>query len=285
MKKLLLIIIATALCSLFALGQTSLEQIKSNYEAEAIYHTSARSYIKDGKKHRIGCFGKKMLPEFEISSEGKITYQKYISQRKTGLVLGIGAFAGLIGYSLLFDYDNLDNPDNNLAMASYGAGLAFAGAGIYNSIKLERNLEKSIWLRNRDIFQEEEVRKRYEVETIYMFGSSRYIKGGEKNTVGFLGRKMKPEFEISPEGMAVFQQYRSQEKTALILMGAGLAALIGSFFIVDFDDVSNPNNFLAGATYGAGLAITGFSLNYVIKSQRNFKKAIWLRNRDVLSRK
>jgi hypothetical protein len=284
MTKHISLLAITALFACNTNAQTSADEIKKKYETETIYHTGYGSYVKNGVEQNIGYFGGKMKKEFESSGEGKILFNKYISQRKTSFFTGIGVIAGFVGHSLLVDYDNPGNPDNNLAWASYGAGLALGGVSVYTGIKSYQNLERSIWLRNRDVFQDEEIKKRFETETIYLFNSNHYIKGNQKFKRGFSGRKMRSEFEISPEGMAVFKQYKAQEKKGLILFGAGMATMLGSVLLFDYDDISNNRNYFAGAAYSAGAVMTGFSLYNLVSSQKKLHKSIWIRNRDAIAK-
>jgi hypothetical protein len=124
----------------------------------------------------------------------------------------------------------------------------------------------------------EELKSRYETETIYM-RDARYVKNGITHRMGFMGNKMKNEFEMSPEGLATFQKYRSQSQTGFSLAVLATAAMFGSMFLAE----QNPGVGLA--TLGAGVVLAGVSVPFSIKAQRNFHRSIWLRNRDVLIRK
>jgi hypothetical protein len=284
MKNHIILLTISGLFAFSVNAQTSSEDIKRKYETETIYLTGYGNYVKNGEILKTGYYGGKMAKEFEASPQGKTLFNSYTSQRKASTILGVGMIAGFIGHYLLIDYDNMENPDNNLAWASYGAGLAFGTASIYTGINSYKNLEKSVWLRNRDIFQDEEVKKKYESEVLYLLNSNNYIKGNQKQKIGFGGRKMKSEFEISPEGMAVFKKYQSQEKKGLLWFGAGMATMIGAAFLIDYDNPSSSKNYLAAGTYAAGGIMTAISISNLVHSQKNFQKAIWLRNRDAIAK-
>jgi hypothetical protein len=123
--------------------------------------------------------------------------------------------------------------------------------------------------------ENEELKRRYETETIYL-RDARFVKNGVVYRAGFLGKNMKNEFDISPEGMAAFQRYRSQSQTGLTLAVLATAAMFGSMVLAE----QNPG--IGLATLGAGVALAGISVPFSIKAQRNFHRSIWLRNRDVL---
>jgi hypothetical protein len=122
----------------------------------------------------------------------------------------------------------------------------------------------------------EELQRKYEQETIYRLRTNTIIKNNKEIRTGFLGRKIKDEFEISPEGMRAFQMYQQNTKNGLIMFGFSYAALVGSLFILDH----NPG--LSLAMFGGGALLSAGSVIYTMRGDRFLNKAIWKRNKDVL---
>jgi hypothetical protein len=124
---------------------------------------------------------------------------------------------------------------------------------------------------------QEEVKRRYESETIYTV-YNQYYKGGEKHRMGFYGRRMKHEFEISPEALQSFQKYRRQALTGHWIAVAGIVANTSALIFIN--EEQQPGLFWAIYAPTLAVGITGLAIE--LGAQKHLSRAIWLRNRDVL---
>jgi hypothetical protein len=110
----------------------------------------------------------------------------------------------------------------------------------------------------------------YEKETVYFNG----------NKVVFNGFKIKPHaalFDFSPEGLLEYKRSVTNTRRFWATYGASVGLLVGSML--------TRNNRTATILL-MGTAVTlSFSLHFSFRSINQLHKSIWLRNRDVLSRK
>ncbi len=114
---------------------------------------------------------------------------------------------------------------------------------------------------------------KYEKETIYM-QAGKYAKNDHLYSPGFLGKNLKQEMTISPDALDVFEKYQKSIKWGIALSSLALISAVVSLSIKD----KSVSTGLFGITTAAVI------VNYPLarSSTKNFNKAIWLRNRDVL---
>ena len=116
---------------------------------------------------------------------------------------------------------------------------------------------------------------KYEKEVIY-FSGGKYVKDGVK----YPYRQLKNEFSNSTEGLKTFKMYESDAEKSRYAARAFLGLLITGI-IVDF--TTEQSNLAAGLALAAFIPY-GFSIHFSIRADKKMKKAVWLRNRDVLLR-
>lgn len=115
----------------------------------------------------------------------------------------------------------------------------------------------------------------YERETILYYGGSKYIKNGEKYKIGFMGNKIRKEFEISPDAMKEYSIYKKRSKNGLIITGIGYAASVAALAMIEESPDASLGLMLGGyvtMAVGVGISISG---------TKHFAKAVWYRNRDA----
>jgi hypothetical protein len=123
------------------------------------------------------------------------------------------------------------------------------------------------------------LKQRYEAETIYMDGNnSCYYKNNKLHKRGLFNRKLRKEFDsCSVESKQEIANCIHNQKT-----GSGCSVSSGIIFFGSF--VALP---FVAAPLAAGIAVVAF-VPYTIgviklyKANRQFNKAIWLHNRDVV---
>ncbi len=116
------------------------------------------------------------------------------------------------------------------------------------------------------------LRNRYEKEVIY-FGGSGYLK----NDIRYPRKNLKNEFKLSPTGKEMFDLSRSDMKKTIICF---------SFFVASYSAglvaLKNDQKGTATGLFLASAIPYGISYHFILRGGKRFKKAIWLRNRDVL---
>jgi hypothetical protein len=112
----------------------------------------------------------------------------------------------------------------------------------------------------------------FKMESIYLKGG-KYIKNDVQYPIGFLGKNLGDEMNISPHAIAEWNKHKSFRNWSLLTSAAGLALTI-----VAFNSEGNNNRFNLAL---AGLGLTIVSLPLSIKSQNQLHKAVWTRNRDL----
>ena len=104
--------------------------------------------------------------------------------------------------------------------------------------------------------------------------------------LGWNWRKVTPEFEISPEGKAIYLQSQKQSRRALIYSISGVALIFGTLPVGMSGPQSNEFNLrvatVMGMTFG-GLGLISAGIIGGNKSYRNRELAVWLRNRDAIA--
>lgn len=119
----------------------------------------------------------------------------------------------------------------------------------------------------------------YERKTIYLSGNNNvYIKNKARTRMGLFGGKIRKEFDsCSLESKAEMVFFVKKKKRGVILMGAGVVAAVGSFFIMPV--VIGPVIAGLGAVGLPACIIGALNLH---SAQNHLHKAVWLRNRDVI---
>ncbi|MEO1514802.1 MAG: hypothetical protein AAFV95_07310 [Bacteroidota bacterium] len=145
MKRIFFFLIA--ICSLWALPQTASAQleVKQRYEKETIYLAGA-SYIKDGTTHRRGWMAKNLQSELSISPDAMKTFRKSRQNRWKG----IGFY--LAGVGMLLTAPAASN--DVLRTGLLAGGLATSLISVPLAFRSERQLQKAVWERNRDLLFE-----------------------------------------------------------------------------------------------------------------------------------
>ena len=125
-----------------------------------------------------------------------------------------------------------------------------------------------------DIYGQTTIEK-YENKSIYLHGN-KYVKGGKKYPLGFLGMRLGEELEVSLDAVIEWKKYKkSMVHSFVALMAGAVAAGVGSVVYRENKDL------------GVGLVIGGYGAVFYgvplsIQSQRSMHKAVWLYNRDIL---
>ena len=104
--------------------------------------------------------------------------------------------------------------------------------------------------------------------------------------LGWRWRRVASEFDVSPEGKAVFEQSRQQSRKALVCYLAGTALILGILPIVATSPPSEQFDARAGVISGmviGGSVSLGYSVRNLRKALNNQELALWLRNRDALA--
>lgn len=117
-------------------AQTPIEK----YEQESILLRWG-TYVKNGEKHSIGAFGNKILKELELSEAAVLEGEKYKKNRNISLSLSLAGLGTVIAGMALEEE------------AVLWSGLAVSLVSIPISVKAINNLQKAVWLRNRDILR------------------------------------------------------------------------------------------------------------------------------------
>jgi hypothetical protein len=112
---------------------------------------------------------------------------------------------------------------------------------------------------------------RYTNETIYLSGSG-YLKGNVKYRL----RDIDKEFTDSTEGIVLLEGYRADKKRFVASYAVGIGLMFLSLTQREWD--------ARGLGFAGGVVATGFSLHFGTRSQNRLQKAIWVRNRDTLTR-
>jgi len=116
-----------------------------------------------------------------------------------------------------------------------------------------------------------EQKMQYDETTIYLYGS-KWVKNYKSYPIKLLNN----EFDQSPAGLVLFEQYKKDMRTAKIMLGISYGLLITGILVADSQT--------EGAIFfGGAIAGSVVSLSFSIPAQKKLQKSIWVRNRDVLS--
>lgn len=129
-------------------GQQTDSLFCEKYEQEAILmNGNTNKYIKNNERKRIGIFGLRLQREFTMASpESKAEYAKYCRRRKAGSALMITG--GVVLLSITAVAPVVLFPIYAVTLVT-GVGTYLGGALCLNNSR--RNLDKAIWLRNKDV--------------------------------------------------------------------------------------------------------------------------------------
>ncbi len=111
----------------------------------------------------------------------------------------------------------------------------------------------------------------YEKEVIY-FSGNKYVK----NNITYPIRNLINEFQKDTEGFYQFQMYKSDLRKSRIYAFTGLCAYVTGLVI------SNRNNKAALGLVAGSIIPGSITIHIGIRADKKMKKAVWLRNRDVL---
>ena len=115
---------------------------------------------------------------------------------------------------------------------------------------------------------------KYEKEVIY-FSGGRYVKGD----VQYNFKNLKNEFGFSVDGMNMYKMYQSDYQKQRLYGALFLVTYISGIVI----GVNTGGNVATAIIIGS-LIPMGVSFHFAFRADKRMKKAIWLRNRDVLLR-
>ncbi len=115
------------------------------------------------------------------------------------------------------------------------------------------------------------LKKIYEKEIIY-FSGSKYIK----NNTAYPIKNLVAEFEPNTEGFEQYKLFASDQHKSRLYSGVGLASIVLGIIIS-----RNEPDLGSGLILGSIIPI-GISFNFTLKADKKMRKAVWLRNRNVL---
>jgi hypothetical protein len=128
----------------------------------------------------------------------------------------------------------------------------------------------------------------YQKEAIYLKNSfwkgQLYVKNGVEHRFGFMGNKIKKEFEGYPAAAAEFKKYQKTRKKTIIIGFAGVGMMATSLIMHSKRAAKTPDdevipNATEGSIYlgGAGVAVVASAWG-TLSSNNSLQKAIFLRN-------
>lgn len=115
------------------------------------------------------------------------------------------------------------------------------------------------------------LKKIYEKEIIY-FSGSKYIK----NNTAYPIKNLVAEFNPNTEGFEQYKLFASDQHKSRLYAGVGLTSYVLGIIVS-----RNEPDLGSGLILGSIIPI-GISFNLTLKADKKMKKAVWLRNRDVL---
>jgi len=115
------------------------------------------------------------------------------------------------------------------------------------------------------------LKKIYEKEIIY-FSGSKYIKNNNAYPI----KNLVAEFKPNTEGFEQYKLFASDQEKSRLYAGFGL-----TFIVLGIIISRNEPDLGSGLVIGSFVPIS-ISVNFSIKADKKMRKAVWLRNRDVL---
>lgn len=115
-------------------------------------------------------------------------------------------------------------------------------------------------------------KEKYEKEAIY-FSGARYVK----NNIAYHPKYLKNEFKSSAEGMNMYKMYQSDNRKGWKCATLGLVSCISAIVVG-----INGNERLGKVLLLGSLIPSGLAIHFGLRGDKRMKKAVWLRNRDML---
>jgi len=130
---------------------------------------------------------------------------------------------------------------------------------------------------NFNALAQQSILDQYDSETIYMQNNG-FIKNGQLTKYGFFYKNLKKELAKSPNTKIELDNFKRKQKTAIGLYAGGAAiVLLGASQVNESETTS-----LIALTAGLGLCVA--SLINFIDGTNSMQKAVWLHNRNILSK-
>jgi hypothetical protein len=132
------------------------------FDREGIYLQQtflARTYVKNGVEKRVGSFYKNLKPEFEKTPNAKPLFVQSRKQMKRGgslMLLGLGGLiSGMVVAvnSMNINGEITSKSAKNAALGCFWGGLTLSIASIVPTLKGNRNMNRAIWMRNRELME------------------------------------------------------------------------------------------------------------------------------------
>lgn len=117
----------------------------------------------------------------------------------------------------------------------------------------------------------------YDTETIYMQKNG-FIKNGKLTKYGFFYKNLKRELAKSPNTIVELDDFNRKQKTALGLYAAGAGIVLFGASQV------NENETASLIALAAGVSLCVVSLINYADGTNSMHKAVWLHNRNILSK-
>lgn len=144
-------------------------------------------------------------------------------------------------------------------------------------------------------FAQNDCLDRYDQESIYLrselFRGVTYVKNGVSRPVGFAYRKLKPEFDLTPRALPMFNKARKNAKISFVVSVVGTAGVAtGTLMAIRSIDqqgyLTNESQYRNGLSLMLVSAISSAAIQIPLqlKSRQQLDDAIWLRNREILGR-
>ncbi len=115
------------------------------------------------------------------------------------------------------------------------------------------------------------LKSRYEMETIYLIQNG-YIK----NDIKYRLKNISEEFQNGTESFQQFQIFKSDNRNYRNFLYPGILLYISGLIVLN-------QNYDAGLGLLTGSVVfSTITLHFAIRADKNLKKAVWLRNRDIL---
>ncbi|MEZ4957562.1 MAG: hypothetical protein R2825_28645 [Saprospiraceae bacterium] len=143
MKKTILIAVM-----LFAFSGSQLfaQSVLEKYDSETIY-LSTYKYYKKGGSHRIGLMAKNLKKEMAISPNAMIEFGKYEKKQKQAILFWS---AGILTFASSY---LIDKEKEELRASMQLAGVVMFYVSFPLQLKATKHLNKSVWVRNRDVLK------------------------------------------------------------------------------------------------------------------------------------
>lgn len=143
MKKPIFI---AAMLLVFSGSQLLAQSVLEKYDSETIY-LSTYKYYKNGESHRIGLMAKNLKKEMAISPNAMIEFGKFEKKQKQAILFWS---AGILTFASSY---LIDKEKEELRASMQLAGVVMFYVSIPLQLKATKQLNKSVWVRNRDVLK------------------------------------------------------------------------------------------------------------------------------------